>query len=882
MLKEQVLQERYLMDGETEQDMYWRVANYLADNDKESNRFYEVMSKGYFLPNSPTLMNAGKPNAQLSACFVLPIDDSMDSIFTAVKNMALIHKSGGGTGFSFSKLRPMNDSVKSTNGVASGPISFMKVFDVATSVVKQGGTRRGANIAVLRIDHPDIVDFITCKANVTEFTNFNISVGITDKFMEALFADTEYDLIHPNTNEVVKRVSAKEVWDLICSTAHQFAEPGLLFLDHINHFNPTPELGEIETTNPCLSGNTWVTTENGPKQIFELEGIPSQLLLDGKFNKTSEDGFFITGYKPVFKISTDKGYSVEATADHLIKTIGGWTRVEDLNIGDSIELSSNRGSSWEGYGKLEDGYLLGMLVGDGTLKDEGAILSVWDTPSLVKAIEQTFKSLGYDKHFQKMIEDRKEFRLKSCYVRDLAYRFDMSVGEKRITPAVEKTCSDFHIGFIRGMFDSDGTVIGSTEKGISVRLWQHDLENLYAIQRMLHRLGILSTIYTNRKPEGKKLLPDGKGGYKEYDVKAGHELVISNDNLQFFYDIIGFNHEDKQNKLRELLETYKRTPNKTVFIATITGIEYIGDMDVYDVNVPNINAFEANGIVVHNCGEQPLLPYESCVLGSINLGQMVKDGKINYNKLKYTTMVAVHLLNRVVDKNIYPLDEINQMSRQTRKIGLGVMGFADMLIRLSIPYAQSVPVIKDVMGFIKQVAYDIIEKYDYQNKSVFTIAPTGSISILAECSSGIEPIFALAGTRKSLDGKEFAIESSCYNDLKTLAERIGVWSEELQQHIYENGSIIDRTEFPAYIRELFKTAREISPYDHVNIQAAFQSEIDNAVSKTINLPFYYSVKEVSDIFKRAWSLGCKGITIYVDGSRPDQVLDTREKCPVCV
>lgn len=546
-----VLEARYLRKGETVSELFKRVAAWVAKaQDKNSAKavqeYFDLLSSLEFLPNSPTLFNAGKPKAQLAACFVLPIEDSLEGIFETLKNAAIIHQSGGGTGFSFSRLRPANSLVKSTGGTASGPISFMHIYDTAAQVIKQGAARRGANMAILRVDHPDVFEFIGVKRNRNLLNNFNLSVGITDQFMECVRQDAPFELINPLTQKIAKKVRAREIFDLLTAAAWENGEPGLFFLDAVNRANPTPLLGLIEAPNPC--------------------------------------------------------------------------------------------------------------------------------------------------------------------------------------------------------------------------------------------------------------------------------------------------------------------------------------------------------------SEQPLLPYESCVLGSVNLARLIKnDAKnrfsIDYDKLRQTVRTAVRFLDNVIDINYFPLPQVAEATRRTRKIGLGIMGLADLFILLDLPYAsqEAVEITGNIMNFItteartmsaelgerlgsfpafSQSVYPAKGFSAMRNATVTTIAPTGSISIIAGASSGIEPLFGLSMLRKVLDGQKIVNINQIA--VRYLKER-SLYSGEVERAIMSSGSVTN-TNLDEKFKAVLSTAHEIPPKWHVEHLAKAQKYTDNGVSKTVNLPYNASKDAVAEVFWQAFESGCKGVTVYRDMSRNEQVL----------
>jgi len=934
---EVVLRKRYLCktaDGdpaETASQLFQRVADTIAAEEAKyenspytvsevSRAFFDLMTGMDFLPNSPTLMNAGTDLGQLAACFVLPVEDSMDGIFDAIKNAALIHKSGGGTGFSFSRLRPTSSRVGSTGGVASGPISFLKIFNTATEQVKQGGTRRGANMGILRVDHPDIMEFIKAKEHQGQLNNFNLSVALTEEFMQSVEKDAEYSLLAPQNGEEQGRLRAREVLWTLVRKAWERGDPGIIFLDRINRDNPTPAQGEIESTNPCVTADTFVLTSQGPRQVADLKGERFTAVVNGQSANSSEQGFFATGRKPVYLLKTGQGYQLKLTSDHPIlraasverKTlVREWVQAGELNPGDRICLGDCRSfEGWPGpYGE-DEGYLMGLLLGDGVLKRDKAVVSVWPATEaangeslpengIMRAARQCAERLPHRSDFRgwQRIEGRGEYRLALGHLRNVCTDLGLSPGNKRITPEMEKCSSAFCTAFLSGLFDADGSVQGSLEKGVSVRLAQSDLETLRAVQRMLQRLGIKSLIYEERRSAGHAELPDGRAGSRKYPTRVQHELIVSKSNLSEFVRRIGFKDEEKQRRLEGFLGEYTRGTYSERFVATVESLEFVGEEDVFDVQIPGMNCFDANGLVAHNCGEQPLLPYEACNLGSVNLSRFVSgehaDG-VDWDRLREVVDISVRFLDNVIDASVYPLERIAERVRQNRKIGLGIMGWADMLYQLRIPYDshEALDLAERIMQFLQDESKAASRRlaqergpFPAYSESVFaergeapirnatttTIAPTGSLSILAGCTSGIEPLFALSFSRNVMDGESL---QEINPHFESALRESGCESPELKQEVAERGTVQDMSRLPQELRRVFVTAMDIDPEWHLRMQAAFQRHTDNAVSKTVNLPNQATQQDIFDIYWMAYEMGCKGVTVYRDGCREEQVLRT--------
>ncbi|MBE3519559.1 MAG: ribonucleoside reductase class II [Firmicutes bacterium] len=927
-------------------------------------RFYALMAEKKFLPNTPALINAGRELQQLSACFVLPVEDSMVSIFDSLKHAALIHQSGGGTGFSFSRLRPKNDVVRTTGGIASGPVSFMKVFNAATEAVKQGGVRRGANMGILRVDHPDILEFITCKDDTKELSNFNISVGLTEKFMKAVEAGEDYELVNPRNGQVVGKLNAAEVFKKIVDQAWKNGEPGVIFLDRLNKDNPTPALGEIESTNPCVVGDSLVSTELGLIPIREIaekwrEGglrvaVDARVVQNSALEATTGSAAlsvsgveltpisraFRTGVRDVVKITTKHGFSIEVTPDHQMMTTRGWVPAGELRPGkDRVLLQSGkaafsnrtslpfqvnnrpRGANGRVYElnlpsewSAELGVVLGWLIGDGWLRyDEkncgvGFVFSQSDAHVMHMVMQHLSKWYGRSVKPVKRHDGVWHLSYHSRWLVEFFLKLGVlpvCAEEKRVPKSLFQATEEAVVGFLKGLFTADGTMSVSRNGTAYVRLTSKSKSLLEDVQRLLLFLGIRSSIYDRSRPPRRSFCYRRVDGSTSSYERRGvcFELQISGDSLRRYLDSIGFL-DNRYSNLVEALNRRKRGFYSEQFVDVVESVEPCGRKEVFDLTVPYSHSFIANGFVVSNCGEQPLLPYEACCLGSINLGTFTRsvwgdpeasrkrpEELIDWNGMREVIWEAVHFLDNLIDANKYPLSQIDAMAYGNRKIGLGVMGWADMLIDLGIPYnsEEAIELASQVMKFIQEESvkasvdlartrgvFENFEKSIYaaqnlrlRNATTTTIAPTGSISIIAGASSGIEPLFSIAFTRHVLDKKALVEVNPRFEQV---ARKLGFYSEELMERVAARGTLAGIPEIPEKVRRVFVTAHECSPEWHVRMQAAFQRHTHNAVSKTVNFPRHATRDDVEKVFLLAYRLGVKGVTVYRDGSREEQVL----------
>jgi ribonucleoside-diphosphate reductase alpha chain len=881
--------------------------------------FAEALAGYRFLPAGRILAGAGTGRAvTLFNCFVMgTIPDSMDGIFSHLREAALTLQQGGGIGYDFSTIRPKGAPVEGVGADASGPVSFMDVWDAMCRTIMSAGSRRGAMMATLLCDHPDVEDFIAAKRRPGRLQNFNLSVLVTDAFMEAVRTDADWPLQFGG--RVYKTIRSRALWDRIMQSTYDYAEPGVIFIDRINNEDNLGYCESIRATNPCLTADSWIMTAEGARQIADLVGKPFVAIADGQPWPSDPRGFFANGTKPVVRLATQEGYALRLTADHRVRKVvrrtrwscdWEWCEAGRLTAGDEVLLHNHRSLIEEQTSEATarddaEGYLLGALIGDGVLKADKAVLSVWPGRRIANGGDEqpgvrgimaralaAAEALPHRADFAGWIEvpGRGEFRLATGALKRLAAEHGLAPGHKAVTPEIEKRSPAFARAFLQAFFDADGSVQGNQTKGVSVRLSQSDLGRLEAVQRMLLRLGIASTLYRDRRPAAAATLPDGKGGHRPYPTAAQHDLVVSGDNLAVFAERIGFADTAKAAALTRLLAGYRRSLNREAFVATVRAIELDGEEEVFDAAIPGLNAFDANGLWAHNCGEQPLPPYGACLLGSINLARLVKhpfeeNAELDLHELGRLTATAIRLLDNVIDVSRFPLEAQRAEAQAKRRIGLGVTGLADALIFCRVRYGspESIALIERWLETIAHAAYrasvelaklkgpfplfdageylqrpfiqrlpddirEAIAQHGIRNGLLTSIAPTGTISLYAgNVSSGIEPVFAYSYSRRVLmpDGTP---EEQIVSDFAVAAfrEKFG-----------------DTAELPDY----FVSAQTLSPDDHLAVQAAAQKYVDSSISKTINLPESISFEAFKDVYIKAYESGCKGCTTY----RPNEV-----------
>ncbi|HLC72876.1 MAG TPA: LAGLIDADG family homing endonuclease, partial [Candidatus Nanoarchaeia archaeon] len=844
-------------------------------------------------------------------------------------------------------------------------------------------TRRGANMGILRYDHPNILDFIHCKKDNGFLENFNISVALDAKFMDGVKNNKEYDLINPRDKSVVGKLNAREVFDKMCKNAWVSGDPGYVVIDRINNSdsNPTPAQGQIESTNPCVTGDTLISTEHGLVRMEELAKNYSnggiQIATDSRvpirvrsgnniilmnqategmtFNEISQA--FCSGTKDVYLLRMKNGSELKLTEDHKVITKEGFIKVKDLTEKDEILLQKGEGrfgkkeldintnnnfigengrhyqSNFPKKWSQELGQVLGWLIGDGWLRKgdkncrTGFTFSKDDQEVLnyLKPIINEY----YGQDIQEVLRENGVYHLSyhSKYFVEFFERLGVKhcqASEKVVPEKIFTAPKDAVVGFLQGLFSSDGTVRDSPKSASQwIALTSKSKELLLGIQTLLFNLGIKSTIFNRSRKARESLFKyvNKKGETKTYGSDGIlYELGIFAKSLEKFREEINFISEKKKNKVNKI---YIKKAREQKFFEKIKNIEFVGKEKVYDLTEPFTHSMICNGIVTTQCGEQPLLPYEPCNLGSINLSRFVlEDGSdMDWDKLRECVHTGMHFLDNVIEVNNYPIAEIEEIAKRNRRVGLGVMGWAETLVNLNLPYNSDVAMQKaeEVMSFIndeslnasanlakirgvfpgfKDCIYDKDGKFFrgqdvlVRNSARTTIAPTGTIGITAGLQgAGIEPFFAIvyvrynaAGIDALKAGKKPA-EKDTFFEVNPYFEKIaqqhnyfGLKKEDLYKKIDENHkAVLGIKEIPEKIQKLFLTSHDLTPMDHVSIQAAFQKYCNNAVSKTVNLKNNATVDDIKEVYMKAYETGCKGVTIYRDGSKSLQILNLAEK-----
>ena len=744
----------------TPEDMHRRIAREFARIEK--NKFSHPMSEDeifrylegfrYIVPQGSPMYGIGNDTqiVSLSNCYVINSpEDSYGGIHRADEELSQISKRRGGVGLDISKLRPEQSVTHNAARTSSGTGSFMERYSNSIREVGQNG-RRGALMITMSVHHPDILTFTTIKNDLTKVTGANISVRLSNEFLNAVANNEQYEIRWPidsDNPEISQMVDAREVWMKIIENAHAMAEPGLLFWDNILRYNPADCYAEegfrTISTNPCVTKDTWIMTSKGPKKVEDLIGQQFEAVVDGKIFDSNDRGFYYTGRKEVFKITTSRGYTVKATGNHLLKTAEfnnrqkkiSWTPVSQLNIGDNIAISNHRDFYWDGNGNFNEGWLIGSLLGDGCFEEPHAILSHSDeteydmcevtNDALKTSVNTRSDCKEYSKQSYSVVE-KNHIDIQSSNIKEIANQFGVK-DNKELSDCIEKTSSDFHRGFLRGWFDANGTVLTDNEKSsYSIRLSSIKEDNLYRAQRMLSHLGIASSIYCNRKDD---------------DCSANHELYISKDNILIFNDIIGFSDQEKQEELDNILNRLTSVllcigAYKDKFVTSVISVESIGYEEVYDCTIPDVSEFDANGIAAHNCSELPLCSDDSCRLLLENLYSFVKnaftqDAYFDFEEFFECSQVAQRMMDNMIDLELEKIDRIlnkidndpededikvverrlwqriRDKCEQGRRTGTGITALGDTMAALGISYGseESIDFTEKIYRTLKLACY---------------------------------------------------------------------------------------------------------------------------------------------------------------------------------
>ena len=823
---------------------------------------------------------------------------------------------GGGVGLNGSEIRPRGTPVGRTGGEATGAVSFFEILNAAAGVIRGGGGRRAALMLCLNHDHPDLEEFLNKKLNLDELKNANVSLGFLNESIEDFIVKVQNNEDHELVwhDSVIKTVKAKDIWDTVIHNSLKAAEPGALNLHLMNKMNNLYYCREITCSNPCVTGDTRVSTSRGLVQIKDLVRTSAPIYTMGKKNPNmilitdslgivvdprmgqdtpqKMENCFVSGEKQVFRLKTKEGYSLKLTANHRIMTTKGWKQADELKPGDSIHIQNTHGGfGSEGHWNL--GIVAGWLTGDGTLvgnKKDVPRLYCYPPdkdvfPILLKAVTNI---IGQSPAWYLPTDKTDWERAKKAHIECALLREhlgELCQNKFRIPEFVWQGTRGVQEGYISALFSADGSVQGTKEKGFSIRLASSHLALLEDVQRLLLNFNVFSKIYAERRPEGWRKLPDGYGGYKSYYCNADHELVVSRSSMVTFKNEIKLIREDKQELLEENIATYTKGPYAESFTAEFTELEALGVEMVFDLSEPTTRSFCANGLVVHNCGEIGLEPYGMCNLGCLVLPRFVnKNGTdLQWGKLNTTITTAVRFLDNMIDVGHYPFPKIKKEMTDTRRLGLGITGLHTMLLQLGMKYdsEEAYAFVHKMMKFIKHKAYEAsiflaVEKgqfplmdRDQFVKSGFckTLKPSIRDKIeeygMRNCAVLTVPPHGTGSIICNVtSGIEAMFAPACqrtYQDGEETKTTI-VFDPMAEKLLAEGGDA-----------SILQGALDVPPKNHMRMQALIQQHVDNAISKTIWLPKGYTEEELSELFME-YLPQVKGVTVYTTGSRPNEPL----------
>jgi len=930
----------------TPEEMWSRLAGAMSSVEAEDKqalwqeRFQYILDDWKLVPGGRIAAGAGaSEELTLFNCYVIPSPkDSRGGIMSTLTEMTEIMARGGGVGINLSSLRPKRAVVVGVNGSSSGAVSWGGLFSYTTGLIEQGGSRRGALMLMINDWHPDIEEFITVKQSMGKITNANLSVCVSDGFMEAVKQDSDWDLVFPDTTEagyddlwdgdleawkalgkkviVQKTVKAREIWSAIIESAWKSAEPGVVFMERYNNMSNSWYFNPIIATNPCFHPDTRIATEYG---LMRIEDLYKQQMNEA-FNMVTDNRLtsqaqvvggrsyptvgttkrtatvFPTGTRTTLQVNLANGMELKVTPEHRIYTDRGWVEAQHLTSEDTVYIQSGAGlfPTKDELGE-EMGMFLGWLTGDGwmsKLGDIGMVFGENDAEVIPQMIEAgkllsgaEAKVFERDNGTSQLYWWRKEFREQLVQLGVKA----VLAPEKEVPASIFTASKQTVTAFLQALFSSDGTVYANDEMHRTVRLTSSSKKLLQGVQQLLLNYGIHSHIYNRMKTNQKAFEYTTKAGeQRTYEGKPFFELILSGNNIVVFKEEIGFKLITRKQNALESIARKSRKNEK--FVSKVTSITEGETVQVYDVNEPVTNSLIANGLVVHNCGEQGLPAWGVCNLSAINLSKFYdeENDDVAWDELAKVTNWSVRFLDNVIDKTPYhfPENELNQ--KKERRIGLGSMGLAELMIKLKVRYGspESLVFLDKLYGFLAKEAYlasaeiaadkgsftafdrelylqsgfmkniiaefpevqAAIEATGMRNVTVITQAPTGSTGTMVGTSTGIEPYFAFEYYRQSRLGFD--------------VQYVPIAQQWIDAHPNE--------QLPDY----FVTAMTLTAEDHIRVQAAIQRWVDSSISKTANCPNDFTVEETEKLYELAYELGCKGVTIYRDGSRDVQVLST--------